>query len=244
MLPQDRFSKIWSGYLPHGTGISVSATGNRYEGEWVDGMRDGEGFMFYNNTGGRDLYTGRWEKHNKHGSGFMEICAGEGWTRRCNGTWYRNRICGSAVISYPCGSSLTGIWGDHMLSGQGVLELPNGDKYTGEFHCEFLTGIGKVVYSNGDTFDGEFTHFATGRTTAGVGVDTFPYACTQGQCNCTLGSNKCNAWFERVAMLSGCMTEKDTGVEKHGLWTRPVHNDQGGWSRSMSYKPASVVKGK
>lgn len=59
-----------------GYGIFWSKNGDRYEGEWVGGRRNGKGRQTY---GGRfpdgfggDLYEGEWLDDRRHGLGFFE----------------------------------------------------------------------------------------------------------------------------------------------------------------------------
>lgn len=59
-----------------GFGVFWSKSGDRYEGEWRDGKRNGKGRQIY---GGRfpdgfggDVYEGDWVQDKRHGQGVME----------------------------------------------------------------------------------------------------------------------------------------------------------------------------
>ena len=59
-----------------GFGVFWSKSGDRYEGEWKDGKRNGKGRQIY---GGRfpdgfggDVYEGDWVQDKRHGQGVME----------------------------------------------------------------------------------------------------------------------------------------------------------------------------
>ena len=47
----------------------------RYEGEWVDGVKHGEGTYVFGETG--DVFRGKYEDNQRHGEGFLEKKDGE-----------------------------------------------------------------------------------------------------------------------------------------------------------------------
>ena len=53
----------------NGKGTFKWPNGDRYEGDWVNGQRTGQGKYFYNDGGG--IYTGEWKNNNRHGEGTM-----------------------------------------------------------------------------------------------------------------------------------------------------------------------------
>jgi len=55
--------------LRHGNGKYINTQeGVEYQGEWVDGMRDGTGTLTYKNG---SVYEGQWERGMKWGNGKM-----------------------------------------------------------------------------------------------------------------------------------------------------------------------------
>lgn len=53
----------------NGKGTFKWPNGDRYEGDWVNGQRTGQGKYFYSSGGG--VYTGEWKNNNRHGEGTM-----------------------------------------------------------------------------------------------------------------------------------------------------------------------------
>ena len=53
----------------NGNGTFKWSNGDRYEGDWVNGQRTGQGKYFYSDGGG--VYTGEWKNNNRHGEGTM-----------------------------------------------------------------------------------------------------------------------------------------------------------------------------
>ena len=58
----------WSDGRHHGLGMFVKDGGIRYEGTFVEGRFDGNGFGKYPNG---DMYIGDWKDNAKHGEGMM-----------------------------------------------------------------------------------------------------------------------------------------------------------------------------
>eukprot|EP01034_Spumella_vulgaris_P028622 gene28622-35510_t len=118
ILNQDRRSWMWPGCAPHGRGISISRTGNRYDGDWTDGWREGQGDMFYRHDRGIDLYTGRWEKHQKHGVGAV-----------LSGDWGPAMKIGQATLQLPNGDVYSGKFHSEYLTGSGTVMYSNGNVF-------------------------------------------------------------------------------------------------------------------
>ncbi|KPA76892.1 hypothetical protein ABB37_07284 [Leptomonas pyrrhocoris] len=70
---------LYTGMLRHsvrnGSGSFVSDGGaSRYEGDWQDGMRHGDGVQQYANE---SVYTGQWVHNARHGRGTLRYCTGD-----------------------------------------------------------------------------------------------------------------------------------------------------------------------
>ena len=60
--------------LRHGTGKYVNPEeGVEYSGQWLDGMRHGQGILNYKNG---SVYEGQWERGMKWGTGKMTYASG------------------------------------------------------------------------------------------------------------------------------------------------------------------------
>jgi hypothetical protein len=66
----DRYEGEWKDGKRHGQGTLYYKSGSRYEGEWKDGKRHGQGTFFWNDG---DRYEGEWKDDWKHGKGTMYL---------------------------------------------------------------------------------------------------------------------------------------------------------------------------
>ncbi len=53
----------------HGKGIMKFALGDKYDGNWRDGFKDGKGTYWYPNG---NRYDGNWKNNKKDGKGFTD----------------------------------------------------------------------------------------------------------------------------------------------------------------------------
>ena len=102
------------------------ANGERYEGYFVNGKRQGVGRMEYANG---DVYEGAYEMGKRHGQGIM---------------------------TYAAGSRYEGNWENSIKSGQGRFVQVNGEVYEGNFEGGTFDGFGSYTFSNGNIYMGEW----------------------------------------------------------------------------------------
>ena len=86
-----------------GQGILTLSSGNKYEGEYKDGLKNGQGMYTYSNG---DKYVGEFKYDKPHGHG---------------------------TFTYSDGRKYVGEWKSGNQHGQGTFFWSNGDKYVGEF---------------------------------------------------------------------------------------------------------------
>lgn len=111
-----------SGDCDNSYGVYKWESGEKYEGYWDTGKRNGEGTNYW--TSG-EKYTGKWKDDIRHGTG-------------------TNIYKSSSDFDYYKGSYIMG-----KMSGQGVLAWKNGQKYTGSFSDDYFDGEGTMVYTDG-----------------------------------------------------------------------------------------------
>jgi hypothetical protein len=98
-----------------------------YEGEYVNGKREGVGRMVWSNG---DRYLGDWKNGSKDGIGYMV------WS---NGDFYE------------------GGWKQDTREGQNIKYLyANGGKYFGSYLNDERQGPGRYYWPDGDSFEGEW----------------------------------------------------------------------------------------
>lgn len=115
-----------SGNCADGKGKYIYTNGFVYEGQFVNGMRDGLGILTEPNG---NAYDGMWKADEMNGQGKY--------------TW-------------ADGSSYSGEWKNGIRDGYGIFFFNNGDKYTGYFVNNQFHGKGKYTWADGSSQEGMF----------------------------------------------------------------------------------------
>mmetsp|Transcript_19509 Transcript_19509/g.64693 ORF Transcript_19509/g.64693 Transcript_19509/m.64693 type:complete len:357 (-) Transcript_19509:3501-4571(-) len=136
-----------------------------YEGDIVDGKKQGKGIMKYRNG---DIYTGAWKNNMMNGEGTMVYTNGEKYhgewindrrngkgthhfkdTSRYEGEFFNDDMHGLGTFYYQNGSVYQGQWLENRRDGCGVLTGANGNSFHGQWHQDKKHGNGVVHYSTG-----------------------------------------------------------------------------------------------
>ena len=97
---------------------------NKYEGQLINGKKEGKGKFIYKNG---CIYEGYFKNDKKEGNG---------------------------IFYYTNGDRYKGLFKDGFYQGNGIFYFNNGDRYEGEFDKNSYSGNGKYYYHNGDVFEG------------------------------------------------------------------------------------------
>jgi hypothetical protein len=157
--------------IPHGRGILQYSDGSKYEGEFVNGVRQGKGKFHFpvSDPKKRILYEGEWENEVIEGNGSLTFSNGDKYFGE-----FKNYIQdGFGVYEWANGDKYEGLWKNDLQHGKGVLHkkddtssdveykdgvlvsgssciiLPNGSTYKGEIMDGVPHGKGCTYYSNG-----------------------------------------------------------------------------------------------
>ncbi|TNV82428.1 hypothetical protein FGO68_gene4340 [Halteria grandinella] len=158
-----------------GLGVKLYDNGDRYEGDFKDGKRNGAGTYWH--AASRDVYDGNWLNNQESGSGVLKF--GDGGLYE--GEFSEGKFHGKGNYTYPDGRRYEGEWAGGKPHGQGVYYYTTGDKvyrtysegklngrqkylfsHTGVWETLYMdadgkqTGPGKRLYPNGDIYDGEY----------------------------------------------------------------------------------------
>ena len=125
-----------------GNGVATYPNGDIYDGDFLDGIREGRGTYRYGKSG--DIYDGEWIKNLKHGIGKMiyimkgpEPKEGEKPEKRVGeyqGYWENGRRHGEGVFTYPNGDVYSGWWRFGEKEGTGTYtSKATGMKMFGEW---------------------------------------------------------------------------------------------------------------
>jgi hypothetical protein len=136
-----------AGDCKEGRGTYQDANG-KYEGEWRDGRPSGKGKIEYANG---ESYQGDFVDGIRAGQGsFVSKLKGTAY----EGEWEMDAPNGVGKMTFSDGSVFEGDVMQWRPQGKGVLKSLNGMIYTGEFVEGKATGIGKLEYPSGDVFEG------------------------------------------------------------------------------------------
>lgn len=116
----------WVNGLFEGEGTLVYNNGQAYVGSWSSGMRNGKGTEYYAN--GDIIYQGEWSNDQRHGKGKV---------------FFDQNDIKETCVSYD------GEWINGIRQGDGIMIYNNGDKYEGEWFNNIRQGKGKLIYNDG-----------------------------------------------------------------------------------------------
>jgi hypothetical protein len=145
-----------------------------YEGEMLQGERDGQGICLYNNG---TLYEGQWKQNKEHGRG--TLFSGDRQRVLYQGEWLAGRFNGLGVYYYYTeqhkkkklvkGANTTkgestfvldsryeGEFRENLRHGNGTYYLPDGSTYQGQFRDDEFCGRGVFCWSDGSVYDGDW----------------------------------------------------------------------------------------
>lgn len=136
--------------LPNGQGTSECKNGERYVGEWRQGLMWGKGEHFLPNSG--TTYTGEFESNQRHGLGALTERDGT----KFNGTWESDLATQGAIL-YPDGSKWEGkVFGKTpQRGGKGILTRKDGWTFDGEIF-DNRSAKGVLTESDGWKWTGTF----------------------------------------------------------------------------------------
>lgn len=115
------------GNCENGKGTYVYSNGFIYEGNFVNGLREGRGMLK-----GQD---GSWY----------------------DGMWVKDKFQGQGTYVWPNGAKYVGAWENGVQNGYGIYFYTNGDKYTGYFKDNLFEGQGKYTWADGTSQDGTYS---------------------------------------------------------------------------------------
>jgi hypothetical protein len=135
---------------PCGEGRLDFANGGYYEGEWLYGIRTGNGTQLDKLNG--DLYEGDFMDDYKHGQGSLVYSDG----RIFQGKF----VLGTSVkgcMVYPNGASYIGkLRSDKRHGVRGTYVYEDGSTYVGNFEDEIVTGRGQMTWPDGSLHIGDW----------------------------------------------------------------------------------------
>jgi hypothetical protein len=149
-----------------------SAVRTVYNGQWLNGMRHGDGTLYYNDPyrPGAAYYQGQYFADQRHGRGKLHYRSGNVY----DGQWAEGVKSGEGTMRWESsGEEYSGQWVSDEQTGQGVhvwystaasqgeagpgqAELVN--RYTGAWVKGSRNGYGTYQYASGAKYDGEWVN--------------------------------------------------------------------------------------
>ncbi len=158
--------KCLRGNCTNGNGVYLYNDGNKYDGDWKNGKKNGTGTQVFKKK--KEKYDGKWHNDKKHGKGKYTYKNGEVY----DGDWVNDHRNGKGTYSYKNGDRYEGDWVDNKRSGTGIfvknydklykkyrgsyLSKVGIEKYEGQWRNDKKNGKGKYTYKNGEIYDGQW----------------------------------------------------------------------------------------
>jgi hypothetical protein len=99
----------------------------KYQGEWVDTIRDGRGYQIWPDG---SLYEGFWKNNKANGRGRLIHADGDVY----EGEWKDDKAHGYGVYMHADGARYEGYWSEDKQHGRGVEQWPDGAVYDGNYY--------------------------------------------------------------------------------------------------------------
>lgn len=151
---KDRAEKYKSAEKAHFLGsyreskaIRVYDNGDRYEGGFYAGMRQGQGKLWQKNG---NVYEGYWYRNNRDGYGRQDFADG----RIYEGEWSGDMPKGRGIYTLADGRAMRGVWEEGVLISQALPLQPFGDILWEDSLAEIIAklqkaeGIRKIMLSH------------------------------------------------------------------------------------------------
>ena len=132
-------------------GIYLASNGEYYDGEFVNGKKEGEGKLIYVNG---NQYQGSFLGGLPDGKGKLTQTNNDIY----EGDWKNGKIMGQGERVYNNGDKYVGSLLNDIRNGKGLYLFINGDSYNGNWVNGKANGKGILRFRNGDIYDGEETN--------------------------------------------------------------------------------------
>lgn len=141
--------------MPQEKGVFIYDDGRKYDGEWKDGVMEGDGVLY--NHDGTIFFSGKWSDGKyilPEGSISYKVEKKKGIYV---GTLLNNIPFGHGTFTMTDNSKYVGDWDNGIYNGNGVLYRTDGSQYyIGEFKNGKFNGHGTLFYIDGRKYEGDF----------------------------------------------------------------------------------------
>lgn len=166
-----------------------------YDGNFLNGLRHGEGTYTWNSG---SFYSGDWKEGEKHGYGKDVLFKNGKYHSEYTGEFYKNQLHGHGVLKLANGDIYDGDYEDGKAHGTGKITYGNGQTYEGSFRNDKINGLGTYIWPNGEKYVGELKD---GKR-HGSGTDYYPN-----------GDIQSGQWKDNIFINEDTNTEKSNEVD-------------------------------
>jgi len=212
----DRYDGEWNNGLPNGQGTFYEIYGGVYTGEWKDNKKHGQG-----EYKGEYVYIGEWKNDKRHGQG--EYNEGE---YVYIGEWKNNNRHGRGVGVSDAFARYDGDWLNDKEHGTGTYSEGQSYIYSGQWERGNKHGRG-IETAFGVVYDGEWRN----------GVKN-----GQGDATYANGSKYSGKWKDNKKHGQGTVTLLD-GTNYSGVWDNGVRDFQSIWKDTLKYGLKILTEG-
>lgn len=148
----------------HGPGELLWSNGDKYVGSFVNGLRNGQGTLFFKDGRFCTCCTELkyfWYHiflfvilHLQPHQNSPYVTQGSEYV----GEWEHNLMHGSGTRRFKNGDVYVGQYKAGKRSGEGRFYFANGDMYYGNWEADQIHGFGRYYYNSGISFEGTFNH--------------------------------------------------------------------------------------
>ena len=143
----NRYEGEYHNGVAHGRGVKTWASGARYEGEFRNGREHGIGIYIYANG---NRYEGEFRDGKRDGTGTYTSTNGD----RYEGEVRNGKPNGRGVTTWASGAHYEGEFHEGMQEGRGAYTDDHGNRYEGVFLDNQPDGNGALFLSTGEIIEG------------------------------------------------------------------------------------------
>ena len=130
-------------------GIYILSDGSKYEGEFKDGILNGQGTF---TSSGGSKYVGKFRNGKRNGHGTFTSPDGSKYV----GKFRKGKRNGQGIFTWSDGGKYEGEWKNGVFHGQGAVTLADGEKYVGDWKNNKKHGQGTYTFLDSSKYAGEF----------------------------------------------------------------------------------------
>ena len=128
--------------------------GDKYHGEWTDGVINGNGSFYFSNG---DSYVGEYKDGKMHGKGVFTWVNGDVY----NGEYKNDLMDGHGEFTWANGDKYIGNYSEDTRNGAGIMVITTAEgteRYEGNWVNDKKQGYGVLDYATGDKYEGSFVN--------------------------------------------------------------------------------------